>query len=327
MDVDWRSVVDDALEVSVVGSFSALGIRARRRLHAWQEPQPDALHGRTVVITGPTSGIGLAATKRFADLGARVVLVARDRSKLDALRTSLTERHAEDRFPAAVADMGELASVRKAAFEIAATEHRIDVVVDNAGAMFPERGESPDGIERTLAVMVVGPFAFVSGLLPVLWGTSGARVISVSSGGQYAQAVNLDDLEWRTEPFDGTRAYARAKRVQVAVMREWARRTRGAVAFVAMHPGWADTPGLAASLPGFANLMGPILRSPDEGVDTLVWLATAADPSNVSGGFFHDRRSRPFDRVPWTRLRTEDRRRLWDLVVGLAGGRDPAEEQ
>ena len=321
--MDWRSVVDDALEVSVVGSFSALGIRARRRLYAWQEPQPDALHGRTLVITGPTSGLGLAATKHFADLGARVVLVARDPSKLEALRTSLEERHGEDRFPTVVADMGELASVREAANEIAATEPRIDVLVDNAGAIFSERGESPDGIERTLAVMVVGPFALVTGLLGVLHRTPGARVISVSSGGQYAQAVNLDDLEWRTEPFDGTRAYARAKRVQIAVMREWARRMRGAVSFVAMHPGWADTPGLSASLPGFANLMGPILRSPAEGIDTLAWLATAADPSTVSGAFFHDRRSRPFDRVPWTRLRAEDRRRLWDLVVKLSGGPDP----
>ena len=116
----------------------------------------------------------------------------------------------------------------------------------------------------------------------------------------------------------------RAKRAQVALMREWARRTRGRVAFTAMHPGWADTPGLAASLPGFYRVMRPLLRTPEQGIDTILWLATHPDPGAISGRLFLDRRARPFDRIPSTRLSAGDRRRLWDAVVGLAGIEDPA---
>ena len=93
-----------------------------------------------------------------------------------------------------------------------------------------------------------------------------------------------------------------------------------------MHPGWADTPGLAESLPGFYRAMRPVLRTPAEGVDTIVWLA--ADPAGAatSGPLYLDRRPRPFDRVPATRLSAADRRRLWDMVVALSGAPDPPRE-
>jgi hypothetical protein len=94
-----------------------------------------------------------------------------------------------------------------------------------------------------------------------------------------------------------------------------------------MHPGWADTPGLAASLPGFTQVMGPILRDAAQGVDTLVWLAAAANTGDQHGRLMLDRRARPFDRVPATRLSRDDRRRLWDQVVGLADIADPAPEK
>ena len=96
---------------------------------------------------------------------------------------------------------------------------------------------------------------------------------------------------------------------------------------MAMHPGWADTPGLAEALPGFHRLMGPLLRTPAEGVDTIAWMAASPDPAARSGSLFLDRRPRPFDRMPRTRLTTGDRRRLWDRVVGLTGGIDPAPDR
>jgi NAD(P)-dependent dehydrogenase (short-subunit alcohol dehydrogenase family) len=136
----------------------------------------------------------------------------------------------------------------------------------------------------------------------------------------YAQVVDRDDLGWRYRPFSGPRAYAQAKRIQVALIREWARRIEPtAVAFQAMHPGWADTPGLAASLPGFHRFMGPILRTPAEGVDTLLWLVAGGAADEPSGGLYHDRRRRPFDRIPATRLSAADRRDLWEAISELAG--------
>jgi NAD(P)-dependent dehydrogenase (short-subunit alcohol dehydrogenase family) len=110
-------------------------------------------------------------------------------------------------------------------------------------------------------------------------------------------------------------------------MREWARRLRGSGVVVnAMHPGWTDTAGLAESLPGFYAAMKPLLRTPVEGIDTLVWLATDPGAGTVSGKVFLDRRERPFDRVPATRVPAADRRRLWDMVVGLSGSPDPLPE-
>ena len=204
------------------------------------------------------------------------MLVGRNEERLNAVRDALVARHGVDLYPIVVADMGSLASVRAAADQVLATESRLDVLIDNAGAIFPDRTIGPDGIEATLATLVVGPFTLIRGLLPLLDRTGGSRVIAVTSGGQYAQGLDLDDLQYSRGVYDGTRAYARAKRAQVSLIREWARRFGGAgIQFDSMHPGWARTPGLVEALPLFARLMGPLLRTPAEGIDTLVWLATA----------------------------------------------------
>jgi NAD(P)-dependent dehydrogenase (short-subunit alcohol dehydrogenase family) len=139
----------------------------------------------------------------------------------------------------------------------------------------------------------------------------------------YAQPLPLDDLQFEHGDFDGTRAYARAKRASTALTREWSRRHHGPVRFDAMHPGWADTPGLAKSLPGFYDLMRPLLRTPAEGIDTITWLATDQTAERRDGNLYLDRRPRPFDRLPATRLSAAERRRLWDMVVRLAGVPDP----
>jgi NAD(P)-dependent dehydrogenase (short-subunit alcohol dehydrogenase family) len=324
--VDSRSLIDDALEVSVLGSFSRVGFQVRRRLFEWDRPLDGWLAGKTVLVTGPTSGLGRVTADALADLGARVVLAGRSADRLAQVRDDLTAKHGEDRFPIVVADMASLVSVRSAVERSVATEARLDVLIDNARAIFAERRESPDGIEATFATMVVGPFVLIGGLLPLLEHTGGARVISVTSGGMYTQALPLDDLGYTYGPFSGPRAYARAKRAQTALVREWARRLSAAgsdVTINAMHPGWADTPGLADTLPGFYRFMGPLLRTPAEGADTIVWLAADPGASGRSGRLFLDRRPRPFDRIPSTRLSAADRRRLWDLVVGLSGGPDP----
>ena len=297
-------VVDNALELLVVPSFSRWGYEARRRLFDWQEPPAQALAGKTALVTGPTSGLGRSIAGSLADLGARVVLVGRNADKLARVRDELTMATRADRFPTVVADLSSRAAVLAAVDQIRATESRLDVLIDNAGGLYAERRESVDGIELTLALMVVGPFMLVGGLLPLLRAGSGGRVVTVTSGGMYTQPVDLDDLQWRdAQRWSGPRAYARAKRVQVALMREWARRSAGSgVTFNAMHPGWADTPGLTETLPAFRQLMAPILRTPAEGADTAVWLAASGQAAGLTGYLFLDRRARPFDRIPSTRL-------------------------
>lgn len=323
--MDQRDVIDALLELAVVPSFSRIGPVVRSRLWGWHEPAPMVLAGRTTLVTGATGGLGRATAESLGRLGARVLLVGRDQARLDALRASLIEAHGEDRFPTFVADMGSLAGVRAAADAIRAAETRLDVLVDNAGAIHAERTTTADGLEASIALMAVGPFAFVAALMPLLRQSSDARVIAVTSGGMYTQAIDQDDLDGAEVEYNGPRFYARAKRAQVTLIREWARRTAGSsVTFSAMHPGWARTPGLTDSLPGFDRIMGPILRSPAEGIDTILWLATAGRAELGSGQLFLDRRSRPFDRVPWTRQNASQRRRLWDVVVDRAGIADPA---
>jgi dehydrogenase/reductase SDR family protein 12 len=309
--MDPRYFIDDVLELTVIGSFGRPGLVLRKRLFGWESPEPSCLVGRTAMVTGCTSGLGMATTEALAALGARVILAGRNEGRLTVLCNELAARHGEDR--AAVARVLE-------------TESRLDVLVDNAGAMYPERTLSPDGIEASLATMVVGPFTLVSGLLPLLARTPGSRVVSVTSGGMYTQRVPFDDLQYERGEWSPSRAYARAKRISVAMTREWARRLAAAgidVATNSMHPGWADTPGLAEALPTFYGRMKPILRSPAEGADTIVWLATSPSVPRRGGGLYLDRRLRPFDRIPSTRLTAADRRRLWNFVVELSGDPDP----
>lgn len=321
-----RSVLDGALELTVVGSFTRVGFEVRRRSFAWGAPPDGSMRGRTVLVTGPTSGLGRVSAEALARLGARIVLAGRSEERLMRTRDELIEVVGEDRFPFVVVDMGSLAAVRAAVDRVRATEPRLDVLIDNAGAIFPERRDSPDGIEATFATMVVGPFVLMSGLRPLLERTGAGRVISVTSGGMYTQSLPLDDLQYTVGTFSGPIAYARAKRAGTALVREWARRLRqtgSGITVNAMHPGWADTPGLAETLPAFYRSMRALLRTPAQGADTIVWLASHPEAAGRSGGLFLDRRPRPFDRAPQTRLSTTDRRRLWDLVVAMTGDQDP----
>jgi NAD(P)-dependent dehydrogenase (short-subunit alcohol dehydrogenase family) len=322
--IDRRDLVDDALELLVLPSFSRIGYDIRRRMYGWEDLGRISLKGRTVLVTGPTSGLGRTAVSHFAAMGARVLLVGRHPERLERTRTELVAWSGNREVAAYDADLASLASVRAAATAILDRETRLDVLVDNAGAIHPQRRVSPDGHELTLATMVLGPFVLTSRLLPLLTRSSrpGApgRIVAVTSGGMYAQGLHLDDLDYTLDPYDGMLAYARAKRAQVVLVREWARRVRGGgVVANAMHPGWADTPGLRASLPAFREFLGPYARTPEEGVDTIIWLAASEEAGRLTGRLFLDRRVRPFDRVPMTRASAADRRALWDRVAALTG--------
>ena len=323
---DPLALIDDLLEILVVPSFTRTGFAIRRRLFVWTAASSSSMVGRTVVITGPTSGLGREAAGSFARMGARIVLVGRDAGRLEQTAAELLGETPGSPICTIVADMSSLASVRAGADRILGEEPRIDVIVDNAGAMFAERHVTPEGFERTFATMVLGPFVLMARLIPRLAESPDARIVGVTSGGMYTQALPIDDLGFKRGNYDGPRAYARAKRAQVALIREWARRLRdrGIVAN-AMHPGWADTPGLEASLPGFRHLVGGLLRTPAEGADTTVWLVAADKGREMTGRVFLDRRPRPFDRLPSTRLSIADRRKLWDLVVMMTGESEPTD--
>ncbi len=197
------------------------------------------------------------------------------------------------------------------------------MLVHNAGALTDQRKLAPDGIELTVASQVVGPFLLTGLLLDRLVESAPARVITVSSGGMYTESLSVSGLQMNEQEYNGSKQYAKAKRAQVTLNELWAQRfPNRSVVFQAMHPGWANTPGVEASLPTFRRIVGPFLRSPQQGADTTVWLAADdGEPVATSGGFWLDRRVRPIHRLRRTaRSDTPTRReRLWNWVEGASG--------
>jgi dehydrogenase/reductase SDR family protein 12 len=313
--------LDAALEATVVGSFSRVGYDVRKRLAGWAADDGRDLTGKNVLVTGATSGIGLATATRCAQLGARVRFLARDRARAERAKALIEQAGGRD-VDYDLADMSDFASLRGFASRLSASSPRLDVVVHNAGALSRTFSRAPDGSELTLASHVLGPFLLTGLLLPALRAGAPARVITVSSGGMYTERLDVAELELRPHDYDGRVAYARAKRAQVALTHEWARRVPSdEVVFHAMHPGWADTPGIASGLPGFHRVMRPLLRTPEQGADTVVWLASADEALRSTAGFWLDRRPRSEHRVPWTR--GGDGAALWALCEQRTGWQGP----
>lgn len=309
------SLLDAALDLSVVGGYTNVGYRIRRR--GWR-PLP-RMEGKVVLITGASSGIGLAAADGFARLGASVWLAVRNRARGETARARILEHRSDADVHVELCDLSRLESVRQFAERFAAKAPRLDCLVNNAGVLTQERELSADGIELTLATNVVGPFLLTQLLTGVLERSAPSRVIDVSSGGMYTQKLRADDLQSERGEFDGPTVYARTKRAEVVLTEMWAQRLAGTgVTVHAMHPGWADTAGVQSSLPRFHRVTRPLLRSPGQGADTIVWLGAAAEAADTSGGFWHDRRRRPTHLLPGTRETEADRHRLWAECVALS---------
>jgi NAD(P)-dependent dehydrogenase (short-subunit alcohol dehydrogenase family) len=326
-----RDVLDSALEVPVVPSFTLVGPVVRSRLDGWRPLGSYDLTGRVVVLTGPTSGLGLAAAEQLSRCGATLVLVGRDRARTEAVTRRLAELPGSPApAPAAdvvVADLGDLDAVRAAAVEISHRYPRVDVLLHNAGALSPTRSVTSAGLEATVASQVVGPFLLTALLLPSLRAAAPGRVITMSSGGLYATGLTVQGLQMGERDYRGAEQYARAKRAQVTLTQTWAQTVPAdEVVFHSVHPGWADTPGVRTSLPTFRRVTGPLLRTPAQGADTMVWLAADdGAPLRWSGLFWLDRRPRSLHRLPATRRSDTPERRdeLWRWVVRQGSVPDP----
>lgn len=314
-----RPLLDTALDRAVVPGYTRIGYQLRRSSWAG-DPPPGALRGRTALVTGANRGLGKAIAAGLAGLGATVLLTVRDRNSGEQARDEIVAESGAD-VRVEVCDVSSLGAVRTFAADLRTRVPRLDVLIHNAGLLPATRDETDDGHEITLATHVLGPILLTELLTPILAESDDPRVILMSSGGMYTQSLPVEDPEYRTGRYRGAVAYARTKRMQVAftpiLARRWADRR---IRVYSMHPGWADTPGVAASLPGFRAVTGPLLRTLQEGADTAVWLA-ATSPGPPTGTFWHDRRPRPEHYLPWTRSNDHDRDLLWRYcatAIGLA---------
>ncbi len=318
-------IIDSALEVPIAPSFTRIGPLVRSRTEGWRDLADYDLSGRRIVITGATSGLGLAAAHQLASMGATLVLVGRNPEKTDGVRDSLPTPN-DAAHATAYADMGDLDAVRRIADEIAEAHPGIDTLIHNAGALSAERRTTDGGLEATVASQVVGPFLLTSLLLPHLSANAPARVLTMSSGGMYSAGLTVSRLQMgeagSKDEYKGAEQYARAKRAQVTLTETWAERfADSGVRFHSLHPGWADTPGVEDALPTFRKIVGPLLRTPEEGADTLVWLTADDAAVDQNGCFWHDRAVRSIHRLPQTRRTDtpERREQLWDWCVDQSG--------
>ena len=315
------SALDAAIEAPIFTSFTRIGYDARRRLEGWTSLDSYDLAGRVVVLTGATSGLGLAAARQLAVCGATIVLVGRSAQKNQAVVDRLIAETGNHALSQVAADMGNYDQVRALAAAVLARHDRLDVLIHNAGALSAERTEAPDGTEATVASQVVGPFLLTSLLLDRLAASAPSRVLTMSSGGMYSAGLTVDQLQMTADDYKGSVQYARAKRAQVTLNEMMAERfgDRG-IHFHSLHPGWADTPGVEEALPTFRKIVGPLLRTAEQGADTLVWLAADDAALHSNGKFCHDRRTRSIHKLPTTRSTDTPQRRaeLWDWVVATA---------
>ncbi len=293
-------VVDEVLETSVVGSFTRLGYVARSRLEQWRDP--NFALGRHVVITGATSGLGLAAASRLAALGAHVHLVGRNEAKLTSARAHVQLFTAGEVWTHRC-DLSLLSDTRSLALELCALDAPIDALVHNAGALLSAYTATREGLETTLATHLLSPYLLTEHLLAHGGFAPNARIITMTSGGMYTERFDLARLMITVDAYRGTIAYARAKRAQCVLTTYWQKAHATAdVSFHLVHPGWAATPGLTSGIPLFERALKPLLRTADQGADTLVWLVGAPTNEPTGGQLWLDRHPRSLYRLKKTRF-------------------------
>ncbi len=277
------------------------------------------MQGKTVVITGATSGIGKVAAEKLAGMGARIVLVARDRSRGEAELARLRELAPGVAHAAHYADLSRLAEMKRVGAEIAAAEPRIDVLINNAGALFSHRALTEDGLERTFALNHMSYFVLTECLRDRLLASAPARVVNTSSDAHRRARLDLADLQSERNYF-GFGVYGRSKLCNILFTRELARRLAGSgVTANSLHPGFVATrfgDQSGGAFPFLVRMAKVLAISPEQGAKTLEYLASSDDVTTVSGEYFYKCRIT----TPTRAAQDDDAAgRLWQESERLAG--------
>jgi len=278
--------------------------------------------GKVVLITGANSGIGFEASVKIASMGAHVVMVARDRRRGDDALVAVKARSGSDTVSLLLCDMASMAGVRALAQDVLARHPRLDVLVNNAGSVKTSREVTEDGLEWTFAANYLGHFLLTNLLLDRLRESAPARVVNVSSDGHRRGTIEFENLQFERGGFSTLTAYARSKLAQVLFTRELARRLeQTGVTVNALHPGAVAT-GIWAKAAAPWYVRAPIavakvlfMRTPSQGGDRIVYLATSPDVEGLTGGYYDK------DRLTLPSTLALDQalaRRLWDESAKLA---------
>jgi NAD(P)-dependent dehydrogenase (short-subunit alcohol dehydrogenase family) len=286
------------------------------------------MQGKTIVVTGGNSGIGYETAAALGSMGARVLITARNPSRGENAVKALTQRvGAQGSVELVVFDLADLSSVRRGAAEILERCPTLDVLINNAGLILTERGETVDGFEATLAINHLGPFLLTNLLLDRLIASAPARVVNVASTAhnQARKGMPFDDLQSK-KSYRPMRVYGESKLANILFTTELARRLEGqGVTANSLHPGTVrtgygadgDTKGLLAL---GIKIGGPLFMSPEKGARTSVYVASSPEVAAVSGKYFAKSQEKTPKRQA---LDAEAARRLWTVseeLVGLSTG-------
>ena len=296
------------LDASVLYSFDQSGYHRHAKSFNTADLDVD-MSGKVVLITGANSGLGKASALAIASKNATVYLLCRNPQRGEQARLDIIQKTQNPNVHLKIIDLSDLLSIQR--FSASFPERQIDVLIHNAGVLPLQLQTSPQGLEMTYATNIVGPQL----LTFCLWDRlEHGRMILVSSGGMYPVKLNNTELRQPPSPFNGVTAYAQTKRAQVILTELWARKGEAQnIRVHSMHPGWADTPGVEHSLPLFWNRMQNRLRTPQQGADTIVWLALSKKAGQSSGQFWFDRKIRATHLFP-TKERAADRKMLWEMI-------------
>ena len=289
------------------------------------EPKDPLMKGKTIVATGATSGIGEVAVLALAGLGARIVFIARDEARAQATMKKL-EAHAPGLgHRMHLADLSSMAETRKVGAAIVESEPRIDVLINNAGALFSHRQVTPEGLELTFALNHMAYFVLTEALREKLIGSAPARIVSTSSTAHQGVSLDFSDLQ-SADGYRGFKVYGRSKLANILFTRELARRLAGTgVTANCLHPGTVATRFGDAS-GGFMGLLIRFLRlffiSPEEGAETIIYLASSPEVANTTGGYFVKRKMTDPSEVAQDDAAAK---RLWEASEALAGAQSQTE--
>ncbi|MCL7038531.1 hypothetical protein MKW94_003616 [Papaver nudicaule] len=260
-----------------------------------EEDMKMRLDGKNCVVTGANSGIGYAAAEALAFRGGNVFMVCRNKERGEIAVSKVQSVTGNQNVYLELCDLSSISCIKLWASNFISRERPIHILVNNAGLLEKNRITTSEGLELNFAVNVAGTFSMTELMMPLLEKAApDARVITVSSDGMYTAPLT-EDLQFSERNFDGDVQYARTKRVQVALTERWAElysESKG-IEFYSMHPGWAMTPGVLKGLPELCESMSWMLRTSEEGADTIVWLALQPKEKLEPGAFYFDRAKAP----------------------------------
>jgi NAD(P)-dependent dehydrogenase (short-subunit alcohol dehydrogenase family) len=283
------------------------------------------MKGKTIVATGATSGIGEVAVLALAALGARIVFIARDEARAQATLRKLEAKAPGLGHRVHLADLSSIAETRKAGAAIATSEPRIDVLINNAGAMFADRRVTPEGLELTFALNHMAYFVLTEALREKLVASAPARIVSTSSTAHQGASLDFDDLQ-SAEGYSGFKVYGRSKLANILFTRELARRLAGTgVTANCLHPGFVAT-RFGHEAGGWTARVVPFLQafaiSPEKGADTIVYLASSPEVANTTGAYFVKRKITAPSRAAQDDAAAK---RLWEASEAIVQARSQTE--